>query len=66
MLKRLEVTNMGCSLEVPKDDLAERIAAARAIGLSDDMADQIKMIDWIPEFRPDRKPVAMTFDLAPR
>lgn len=42
--------------EIDYGSLKDRIAAARAIGLPDRMANEIKIVDGIPKWRPNENP----------
>ncbi len=43
--------------EIDYGSLKDRVAAARAIGLPDRMANEIQIIDGFPEWRPPKEPV---------
>ena len=46
---------MNCIIEALNDDLAGRIAVARAIGLLDENVNEIKIIDGVPEWWPPQR-----------
>ena len=48
------------------NNIDARIAAARAMGLSDTMAKDIQIIKGVPEYRPDRKPLVQKPEVDPK